>query len=70
MLATPRVERDQPVAVAAAEDTGLPAQQLDELLDHLTLIDLVGILIGQVRVLAIEEPDPQHDRSHARTLVR
>src|SRR3954465_5765223 len=38
-----RVERDQPVAVAAAEDPGLLAQHLDDLLNHLILIVLVGI---------------------------
>ena len=55
--------------MAAAEDTGLLAQHLDDLLDHLAVIDLVGILIGQVRVLATEKPDTQRDRCHARTVV-
>ena len=56
--------------MAAAEDTRLLTQHLDDLLDHLTLVDLVGILIGQVRVLSTEEPNTQHDSRHARTVVR
>ncbi len=65
-----RVERDQPVAVAAAEDPRLLAQNLDDLLDHLILINLVGIFVGQVRVLAPEEPNTEHDSCHAGTVVR
>jgi hypothetical protein len=49
-----RVEHYQPVAVAAAQDTGLLAQHFNDMLDQLTLVDLAGILICQVRVLAPE----------------
>lgn len=62
-----RVERNQPVAVGAAEDPGFLPQYPDDLLDHLILIDLVGILVGQVRVLASEEPTTEHDNCHAET---
>lgn len=60
------VQGDPPVAVAAAQDTGVLTEHLDDLVDHLLLIDLIGILIGQVRVIAADEPDPQHDSCHAR----
>ena len=56
--------------MAAAQDTGLLAQHLDDLLDHLTLIHLAGILIRQVRLLATKKPNTQHDSCHARTVVR
>jgi hypothetical protein len=67
---TPREERHQPVAVAAAEDTGLLPQHLDDLLDDLNLVVLIGILILQVRVFATHEPDTQHDSCHVRKVVR
>ena len=56
--------------MAAPEGAGLLTQHLDDLLDHLTLIILSGILVGEVRALATEEPNPQHDSCHARTVVR
>ena len=56
--------------MAAPEGAGLLAQRLDDLLDHLPLIDLSGVLIGQVRVLAAEKPNTQHDCCHSRTVVR
>ena len=49
---------------AAAEYTGVLAQHLEDLFDPLALIDLVGIL-GQVRVLATEKTNTQHESCHA-----
>lgn len=67
---TARVERDQPVTVAAAEDGGLLTQRLDDPLDQLIGVILIRILIGQVRVFATEKPDAQHDCCHPRKVVR
>ena len=49
---------------AAAEHTGVLAQHLNDLHGPLALIDLVGIL-GQVRVLATEKTNTQHESCHA-----
>ena len=63
-------QRHQPPAVAAPQDAGLRAQHLDDLIDDRVLIDLVGILVGEVRVLlTADQPRPQLDSCHARTVV-
>lgn len=65
-----RVQRDQPVAVATTEHAGVVSQRLDDLVDELGLVALIGVLVGQVRVVATKEPNPKHDACHARTVVR
>ena len=56
--------------MAAAEDTGLLTQHLNDLIHHVILVILIGIVIGQVRVFATEEPDTQHDGCRTRKVVR
>jgi hypothetical protein len=63
---TSGVERDPPIAVAAAQDPGVLTEHLDDLVDHLVLIDLIGVFKGKVRMVPADEPDPQHDSCHAR----
>lgn len=65
-----REERHETVAVAAAEDAGPLTHHLDDVIDQRSLVVVVGILIGQVRVVATKEPDPQHDSCHVGKVAR
>lgn len=65
-----REERNETVAVAAAEDAGPLTQHLDDLIDQRRLVVVAGILICQVRVVATEEPHAQHDSCHSGKLAR
>lgn len=63
-------QRNQPLTVAAAEDTGMLTHHLDDLVDESDLVVVIGILICQVRVVASKEPDPQHDSCHGGNVAR
>lgn len=59
-----REERNETVAVAAAENPGPLTHHLDDVIDQRSLVVVVGILICQIRVVATKEPEPQHDSCH------
>ena len=65
-----REERNETVAVAAAEDPGPVTHHLDDVIDKRSLVVVVGILIHQVHVVATKEPDPQHDICHIGKVAR
>jgi len=54
--------------MAAAQHTGLCAQDLDDLVKHLSLVDILRILVGQVRVVTADKPHTQDSSCHARKI--
>ena len=62
---TPRVQYQQPIAVPAAQHTGVVRQRGDDVVDDLVLAARVALLVRDIHAVTANEPDTKHNAFHA-----
>ena len=62
---TPAEQDDEPVAVTGAKQAGVLGQGRDGTLGGLVRIVRAGVVVPDVQVIAADEPDAEHNFSHA-----
>ena len=53
------VEHDEPIAVSGAKCSGLFGKLCDDVFDDLFGVGCVGLVVGEVHVIAADEPDAE-----------
>ena len=61
---TPAVQHHEPVTMSAAKHTRIVGKRGDDLLDDVSSVDGVGLVVGDVHVIAAGQPHAQHNRGH------
>ncbi len=61
----PGIQHNEPITVSATKNPSLFRQRRNDVVDDFVLTDRVGLLVGDIQLVAACQPDPQHNSCHA-----